>query len=592
MTAPGPTTTVRGPAETAAGATAARPPEAGPPAPGAPAAGLLASILALALGAAACAAAGSGSAGTTGRESTDYVPRSEEWITIRDFRHVEAVAATDLVVYFGTTAGLERFDPLRGRWLPPLTAVDGLPDDRVTALVAEPGGDGWVGTRRGLVRVLAFGDEVTRVFGPPAAPVDALAYDRREGRLWARVAGAWWTGRGDALTRASGPPSGALRSAVPASDLDPFAVPWTDPSRVRSPAVPDRLFRLTVVDRDTRGDWYAGTWGDNARRWGAGLADWEPLYFGLAGPGGGPIVRGGDGYWFLPASAEDLQLALRAGADLGGTRIEVASGSPAPTGIARADRSLGEWSYAFPGLDPLLPTAAAAAAAAVGDTLWLATEAGLSAGPPGAPWRTWSARAGLLGAGTALAVDGPRLWVGTRNGVALWDRSGETVVESWMRGREVTAIAVADDAVFVGAEEGLWAGRRTGAGLAPASLERVEATGGSVRALALDGATLYVATDTGLGVFDRASGAWDRIPVEGARLNGVPLDVAAADGQVWIGTARGLVRWRRATDEWRTYGEGDGLAGAPVLHVLADRDVVWASTPRGASRFAWRAADP
>lgn len=547
-------------------------------------------VLAAAL-AAACAAATGGGGSPPADRSSGFVPRSEEWVTLRDFRHVQAVAATDVLVYFGTTAGLERFDPLRDRWRSPLTAADGLPDDRVTAVAAEPGGDAWIGTRRGLVRVFAFGDEVVPVFGPPPAPVDALAWDPRQGRLWARVAGLWWTGRGDALERAAGPPPGGLRGAVPASDLDPFDVPWTDPLRVRSASAPDRLFRLTVVDRDTRGDWYAGTWGDNARRWGAGRADWEPLYFGLAGPGGGPVVKAGGGYWFLPASPEALETALRAGADPSGTWLEVAVGSPAPTGIARANAGLGRWTYDFPGLDPLLPTAAPEAAAGAGDTLWLATDAGLSVGVEGEPWRTASPRGGT-DAATAIAVDGTRLWIGTRSGVVLRDRSGRAETETWMRGRRVTAIAVADDAVFVGAEEGLFAGRRDGPAEAPAALERVRTTGRPVRALALDGTDLYVATDTGLEVFDRVSGRWSRVPIEDPRLGGVPLTVDAGEGQVWVGTARGLVRWRRATDEWRTYVEADGLAGAPVLHVLADGDVVWASTPRGVSRFAWRAAEP
>lgn len=548
-----------------------------------------AGLLAVALALSACAVGGARE--RSSRSNPAWVPRSEEWVTVRDFRHVEAVAVTESVVYFGTTAGLERFDPLRDEWLIPLTAADGLPDDRVTALAAEPGGDAWVGTRRGLVRVLGFVDEIVRVVGPPSAPVDALAFDARDGRVWARVAGLWWSGRGDALDRADAPPPGLRAGAVPATRLDPMSVPWTDPARVRSSEVPDRLFRLTMVARDARRDWFAGTWGDNARVWRSGAGDWEALRYGLAGPGGGPVVRGPSGYWFLPVSAERRELAIRAGANRSSTRIEFATGSPAPIGLARADAELQGWSYAFPTLDPGLSDVEAAAAVAVGDTLWLATEAGLVSGD-GETWTSWTWSAGLTGPATALAVDGDRLWVGTRDGVVLWSRSHEAIDDRWMRSRHVSAIAVADDAVFVGGDDGLWAGRRDSAAAAPASLERVRTTGGRVRALALSGTSLLVATDAGLEVFDRVAGTWRRIPIEDGRLGSAPLALAADPDQVWIGTARGLVRWRTATGEWRTYGLDDGLAGLPVLDVLAEADHVWASTPVGVSRFAWRAAEP
>jgi ligand-binding sensor domain-containing protein len=62
------------------------------------------------------------------------------------------------------------------------------------------------------------------------------------------------------------------------------------------------------------------------------------------------------------------------------------------------------------------------------------------------------------------------------------------------------------------------------------------------------------------------------------------------EGNVWVGTARGISRWRPGTGEWDEWTPADGLAGVPVLHVLAEDGVVWASTPAGLSRFAWREA--
>jgi hypothetical protein len=499
---------------------------------------------------------------------------ADEWITIRDFRWVAAVGVSERVAYFGTTAGLERWDTLRQTWLAPLTEADDLPDDYVTALVAEPlGGDVWVGTRRGLARLSGFDDLVEPVWGPLPAPVETLLLDPRDGAVYARIAGTWWSGRSASFSRVAAPPTGPLEGSAEAAELDPARVPWIDPLYARGAYEPG-LFRLTEVDRDLRGDWYAGTSGDNARRWRTGAADWEPLLFGLAGPSGGPMARAADGYWFAPAAGDgDGTVAL-----------------------VHAAPDLGSWSHVVPREVPELPVATATALIAIADTLVVGSDFGIAWGI-GPGWA--SSGHADVGRVAALAVDGPVLWIGTDDGLLAWDRSARRSVGTVLRARGINAIVAAPDALFVGAADGLWAARRIGPPATTAearavadSLIRVEPRGRAVRALALHGNLLLLASDLGVDVFDRASGAWTSFPIGVGRLVSAPLALASDGENVWIGTERGLVRWRIATNEWRDFGPGDGLAGVPVLHLLAERDFVWASTPAGVSRFAWRAAGP
>ena len=96
----------------------------------------LAGWLALAAALAGCVSGGGGGAAAPRSESPYAYSSATEWVTIRDFRYVTSVAASTSLAFFGTTAGIERLDTLRDRWLAPVTAADGLPDDRVTALVA------------------------------------------------------------------------------------------------------------------------------------------------------------------------------------------------------------------------------------------------------------------------------------------------------------------------------------------------------------------------------------------------------------------------------------------------------------------------
>jgi ligand-binding sensor domain-containing protein len=488
----------------------------------------------------------------------------EAWITLGDFRFVEAVAVSQTTAFLGTTGGVERYDTLRDRWLSPVTAADGLPDDRVTALAVDPVGDDvWIGTRRGLAH-LVFDGTVETAWGPPPTIVQELRIDPADGSVYAFVAGGWWRGRGGSpvFDRSEPPPTNAGGS-VDVEDVDPRTLPWTDPLYVRSPADPAQVFRLTRLIRDLRGDYYAGTWGDNGRRWGAARADWEALHFGLGGPPGGPMARTADGTWF----------AAGPGA------------APTPPALAFADTA-GRWSYRVPGRTPGLPTASARALLGAGDTLWMGSDLGLSR-RVGDDWTTWGWDAEPpIGAVTALAIDGDRLWLGTDQGLLAFDTASGRAVGVHLRGREVTALVALPGTVYVGSAGGLWVGVR---GAQADSFGRLSTLGSEVRALARMGELLAVGTGTGLEIRPLAGGE-PRQVLAGGQLADPPISLAADEEGFWIGTRTGLVRYRPATEEWQRFGQEDGLAGAPVLHLLAETGAVWASSRRGVTRFDWRGA--
>ena len=544
----------------------------------------------------ACVSAGAGGGAADSAHRGFPYSRANEWVTIRDFRYVTSVAASRSLAFLGTTAGLERLDTLRDQWLSPVTSADGLPDDRVTALVADPStGDLWIGTARGLARLAAFVDAVEPVFGPPPFRVDRLLLDPRDGTVWANVGGTWWLGRNGSpvLERGGGtPPFGALSGPAPVDEVDAGVLPWSDPLWVDSPLLFGARFRLTVVDRDPRGDWYVGTWGDNGRRWAEASQHWEPLYFGLAGPPGGPVAGSGAGYWFAPGLARGSRAAADVSLAPDRVRVGLSAGAEAPQAVARASADLGAWSYAVPSESDGLPAAAAHASIAAGDTVWLATDYGVVQGV-GDDWeRRWPRDA--AGPTYALARDGPLLWIGGDDGLTALDPGTGAVAGRWLAGRRVETVVTTPEAVYAGTEAGLFAGRRdatsAGAGATPGvpgEMTRVESRGGSIRALAATDTLLLVAAASGLEVFDRRAGAWRTGESRATEAYALAVDPA---GNVWVGTVTGLARWRPDTGEWDEWTSADGLAGAPVLHVFAEDGVVWASTPAGVSRFAWREA--
>lgn len=539
----------------------------------------------------ACAAPASmgGGSAPVGEQPAFDSSRANEWVTIRDFRHVTSVAASQSLAFFGTTGGLERLDTLRDRWLAPVTAADGLPDDRVTALVADPtSGDAWIGTARGLARLVAFVDIVEPVFGPPPFRVDQLLVDPGDGSVWALVGGSWWTGRGGSpvLERAAGsPPFARLAGPMAVDEVDPARLPWTDPLWVDTPLVFGARVRLTVLDRDRQGDWFVGTWGDNGRRWRLSAQTWEPLHFGLAGAAGGPIAASASGYWFLPRSGSSRPPGADVSLAPGRVRIGLAGGAPAPVAIAHANRALGDWTYAVPAEVTGLPAAESRAALAAGDTLWLGTDYGVVRGV-GERWERW----GSGGPARALTLDGGLLWVGAEDGLEALDRGSGASVARFLPGLGISALVATPEAVYAGTATGLYAGRRSLSTDVPAGMERVDARGSSIRALAVTDSLLLVASEMGLEVFDRKAGAWSPTAAGEDRAGDLLAIAVDSSGQVWVGTTVGLSRWRPDTGEWDDWTPEDGLAGVPVLHLLAEDGIVWASTPGGVSRFAWREA--
>lgn len=159
--------------------------------------------------------------------------------------------------------------------------------------------------------------------------------------------------------------------------------------------------------------------------------------------------------------------------------------------------------------------------------------------------------------------------------------------------------------------------------------------------LAVRGAQVFVATDEGLGIVDRTTGAVRALTRDDAPLPARSTSDVAVDGEdVWVGTRiGGVARWNLTTGEWTahntsqrawtpphpvrrivpqpgavwvaTEGDGlwwqeratgawrnvtrqDGLASDVVLSVLEQGDLVWVGTDSGLQRWnrssgEWRA---
>ncbi len=436
------------------------------------------------------------------------------------------------------------------------TTGKGLPSDDVEVFFEDRGGDLWIGTGQGAVRLRGGRLELV----PATAGRRVFAFAQGPG-------GALWVGTADGLVRLEGGTLAASGNHLPG----------------------ERVLSLAV---DRRGGVWAGT--------ANGVAH-------LAVPGGGwQRFTPGDG---LPAAEVPAILADRDGnlwagtsrglALLRGARFEAL---PAP-----------EDEPAEPVL-ALLEDAEGAlwAGTATSGLLRLRDNVFTNFQPPGVRGTVWSAyedAAGTLWIGTGehgllrlrdgrtdtfttaqglpsdkvrpLLDDGEGgLWIGTQRGLARRHPDGR--IETWTRGQ-----GLPDDYVLsLFRDRGtLWIGTLRG-------LARLD--GGAVRDVTPNGlpkdAIYFVRRDrsgtllagTRLGLFREAGGRFERVP--GSPVTLVFASHEDAEGTLWLGTSQdGL--WRRRQDRWTVFRPRDGLPDGTAFQILEDAEGrFWMTSDRGIYR--------
>lgn len=517
---------------------------------------------------AGAAAAGCASSGAT----AGGIPLARgDRVVIGEYARLLGVAATRRHVFTAGPSGVAVYDRVFERWLPPV-ALDEPGVERLTALAADPASEGvWIGLSGRVVHYSPTLDRLTSAFVPGV--VGGFVFDARdpEGGAYVRTSGGWW------LVSTAG---FARPLADPVRELPPAA------ARIEPPTLDDLYHRFPglrgferLLVRDDALRSYPVTDGalapERALVWlstlGGGLVEVDPLFnrgtplpFGLLSPGAERLARAADGVWVagsarfggrggLTFASEDLQ---RWRWEDGGARLPFA-GRIVNALLVRGDVA---WAATDRGLVRVaggddaslidaadgLPSDAVLSLAARGDALWVGTRDGI------AVLRDADDRPRLdlsvIGRGTAvhaLAFVGDTLWAGTDAGVLLLPPGAAQPVrhpstEARFR-RAVSAIAWSDSLVVVATTDDVLRleGRRV---LPPLAGLDVRALGG-VRALAVDGTSIWVAGPRGAIEVDRASGVVRAL--SSADAGGAIHDVLLTDAFVWLAGEGGLVRLAR-----------------------------------------------
>ncbi|HSJ14061.1 MAG TPA: hypothetical protein VK939_06580 [Longimicrobiales bacterium] len=298
------------------------------------------------------------------------------------------------------------------------------------------------------------------------------------------------------------------------------------------------------------GEYWIGTDGGGIARVDTYASSVEWLPFGLTTRGGGAVARAGDRVWF-------------GGDDTGRQRASVAS----------ATAELQQWARPS---ERDAPRGRVHAIVGHAGATWFATADGLfELVEVGGAWRRFDESAGLPAPTvTALQVADDALWVGTSRGVCRFvaGHCGSALLP----GRHVTALAQCRDRLWAATRGGLFTIRGDLA-------EAVQLPGlrARIESVACLGERVFAAGASRL--LEHAGSSWVDVVVP--RPQGTLHTLFASEDGLWIGADRWVGHMDATADGWSHYIVPADVPEGPIRAILPDRSFLWLVTPGGIVRL-------
>lgn len=510
--------------------------------------------------------------------------RSDERQFIGSFSDVRAVGVSRRYVFSATPSGVSIYDRLTNAWLPPLTRENGLTDDGISLLVGDPVEDAlWLGVP-GAVIIHRPGMEATQRTFVAGVP-DLIVFDRgNTGDAFVRSSGVWTrvSRVGVSTPMQSAPsPSSVIVPATLQDVYDRFPQLRSGTGLLLREQKADRPLRNYPVTSgsispERASEVWLGTAGDGLYRVDPAFQQAVGLRFGPIESGIGALALAADGVWAaglgqsamrsgLTFASNDLQrwrwidgtisvplLGVRANAmSLRGSRAWIAT----DRGIVRALLDGSDALLSWTSLDGL-PDDRVYSVAARSDGAWAGTARGLVQLSDTGNVRNSRSRG--IGARLldntpvyALLAIGDTLWAGTAAGLVAIPAASGTLLrpvgsEAALR-RPIRALAWSDTVLLAASEDAVVSMSPRGT-REPLRMDVLDprTVGGALR-VAIDDRGMVVAGPDGVIVMSRQSGGARtlRVPVD---IRAAVFDVAMSRDWLWIATAAGLARFRRAGD--------------------------------------------
>ena len=107
----------------------------------------------------------------------------------------------------------------------------------------------------------------------------------------------------------------------------------------------------------------------------------------------------------------------------------------------------------------------------------------------------------------------------------------------------------------------------------------------NVRCIYASQGDIWVGTDRGVSVYRGTANRWAKLDREDGLISDDVTDIAVDGTTVWIGTHTGVSRYDAQTETWTKFQKRDGIAHSQVSKVAVDGKYVWVGTKNGISRY-------
>ena len=487
------------------------------------------------------------------------------WTTYKECSHIYSIAMNMQEVYFGTDAGILRFNRLQNRWAPPITKSNGFSGNKAELVAVDKTFNKlWVLSDKALsvyipsiahweivfprtslplqsIHSIGFSQDSVFIAGQSAvyaAPRGGFSWSQRSGNLPSHIA---WYGK---------------NAQISVKDY-PFLTPYyaTDPYFNKY------AYTATAIDKK---DMWLGTHGYGAFYFNTFTWNGTHYLLGIANNRVEAIFYDSNGFWMGGQSATGK----------GFSHIDLSSGE--------GERFRAEDIYGIVSNEILSIT---------GDenNVWLGTQEGLLRYQKDKElWKTYSLSDGLPGNTVmALQLKADTLFVGTDDGMSvLFPGTSEMLSIDNFNHVAVTAFGIYDDKLVIGTERGAFIKEGT-------SFETITDPDGDlgfgVSAIFVDSTALWFGTlRKGIDVYYPDSLSWREFLPPTTISGEFVFAIAGNEDFVWVGTDFGISRYNRKTDSWQTFTEDDGLAHNEVYAIYVDNEFAWFGTKEGITRLRYR----
>lgn len=226
-----------------------------------------------------------------------------------------------------------------------------------------------------------------------------------------------------------------------------------------------------------------------------------------------------------------------------------------------------------------------------GDSVWFATDLGLSLyNIQKREWKTFDQRQGLFSRDVLdLLVRDSILYIATDKGLNTLDLlSGimKRVKDENLSLATIYRLAAQKDTLWVATNRGIFRSRSLTSGW-EAVIPPVAISDLPVTAVNTFREEVWFCSPQGVFWFNGKNKTWESFPQLGMEISGPFFDIVVNDRSVWVSCPKGLLKYNRAMNFWKIFTPMDGLLSVPCYRLLLDGNYLWIANQFGITQFYW-----